>query len=310
MPNAERNEFVFKTNLNSCRKNRFTTKMDVSTIYAARSLPRPSLSDEIMAVISKLKISFRPMFPTRRPRQQQPRREAEDWRADALKDVVRKVREKDDPDYSEINGYINKLTKQTYTKMTTEILARIQKRDAMFRLRVTTLLFDRGIRQNFFAAIMADAYSDIIKVFPDASGDLLAQVAKFDELYDTDKLVVVPGSDEAGYDDAIIAWTKLKETKRGFAVYLSELFARGLIPDTIMEALMTHVLTDLRDSLSAPKTETKEEHVDALVRFVFVMASKMPEIKNAIKGILAIPKADAPCLNSKSRFKLDDALKV
>lgn len=283
--------------------------MDIATLYAARNLPRPSLSEEIANIIAKLKISFKPTFPRRR--QQQARRsEPDDWRADALKDVVRKVREKDDPDYDEINSYINKLTKQTYTKMIVEIIARIEKRDPLFRLRVTTLLFDRGIRQNFYAAIMADAYADIIKVFPDASGDLLAQVAKFDELYDTNKLVVVPGSEDAGYDEAIIAWTKLKETKRGFAVYVSELFARGLIPEETMNALMTHVFTDLRESLGAPKTATKEEHVDALVRFVFAMASKMPGIKDAIRGILAVPKADAPCLNMKSRFKLEDALKV
>jgi hypothetical protein len=281
--------------------------MEIATIYSARDLPRPSLPDEIKDIISKLKISFKAAYRRARPTRSV---ETEDWRNSVLLDVVRKVRENDDPDYDEINSFINKLTKQTYTKMITEILARIDKRDEMFRLRVTTLLFDRGIRQNFFASLMADAYADIIKMFPDASGDLLSQVAKFDELYDTNKLIVVPGSEDAGYDEAIIAWTKLKETKRGFAVYVSELFARGLIPDETMTALMTHVFTDLRESLTAPKTPTKEEHVDALVRFIFAMASKMPDIKNAIKAILAVPKAEAPCLNMKSRFKLEDALKV
>jgi hypothetical protein len=281
--------------------------MEIATIYSARDLPRPSLPDEIKDIISKLKISFKAAYRRARPTRSV---ETEDWRNSVLLDVVRKVREKDDPDYDEINSFINKLTKQTYTKMITEILARIEKRDEMFRLRVTTLLFDRGIRQNFFASLMADAYADIIKMFPDASGDLLSQVAKFDELYDTNKLIVVPGSEDAGYDEAIIAWTKLKETKRGFAVYVSELFARGLIPDETMTALMTHVFTDLRESLTAPKTPTKEEHVDALVRFIFAMASKMPDIKNVIKAILAVPKAEAPCLNMKSRFKLEDALKV
>jgi hypothetical protein len=284
-----------------------SSNMEIATIYSARDLPRPSLPDEIKDIISKLKISFKAAYRRARPTRSV---ETEDWRNSVLLDVVRKVREKDDPDYDEINSFINKLTKQTYTKMITEILARIEKRDEMFRLRVTTLLFDRGIRQNFFASLMADAYADIIKMFPDASGDLLSQVAKFDELYDTNKLIVVPGSDDAGYDEAIIAWTKLKETKRGFAVYVSELFARGLIPDETMTALMTHVFTDLRESLTAPKTPTKEEHVDALVRFIFAMASKMPDIKNAIKAILAVPKAEAPCLNMKSRFKLEDALKV
>ena len=289
------------------RNKEQSSNMEIATIYSARDLPRPSLPDEIKDIISKLKISFKAAYRRARPTRSV---ETEDWRNSVLLDVVRKVREKDDPDYDEINSFINKLTKQTYTKMITEILARIEKRDEMFRLRVTTLLFDRGIRQNFFASLMADAYADIIKMFPDASGDLLSQVAKFDELYDTNKLIVVPGSDDAGYDEAIIAWTKLKETKRGFAVYVSELFARGLIPDETMTALMTHVFTDLRESLGTPKTPTKEEHVDALVRFIFAMASKMPDIKNAIKAILAVPKAEAPCLNMKSRFKLEDALKV
>ena len=289
------------------RNKEQSSNMEIATIYSARDLPRPSLPDEIKDIISKLKISFKAAYRRARPTRSV---ETEDWRNSVLLDVVRKVREKDDPDYDEINSFINKLTKQTYTKMITEILARIEKRDEMFRLRVTTLLFDRGIRQNFFASLMADAYADIIKMFPDASGDLLSQVAKFDELYDTNKLIVVPGSEDAGYDEAIIAWTKLKETKRGFAVYVSELFARGLIPDETMTALMTHVFTDLRESLTAPKTPTKEEHVDALVRFIFAMASKMPDIKNAIKAILAVPKAEAPCLNMKSRFKLEDALKV
>lgn len=281
--------------------------MDIQSIYAARNLPRPSVPQEVKDIIAKLKISFKPRFypPTRRRE-----KEADDWRESALADVVRKVRERDDPDYDEINAYLNKLTKQTYTKLILEILARMEKRDALFRLRVTTLLFDRGIRQNFFAPLMADAYSDIIKKFPDATQDLLAQVSRFDELYDTGKLVVIPSSEDAGFDEAVIAWTKLKEMKRGYAVYVAELFGRGLIPEDIMTTMVNLVFADMLESLAAPKTAVKEEHVDALVRFVFAMAGKMQLVKTKIREILAIPRGDAPCLNMKSRFKLEDALKV
>ena len=107
----------------------------------------------------------------------------------------------------------------------------------------------------------------------------------------------------------MIAWTKLKETKRGFAVYVAELFGRGLIPEEIVMAMVDAVFTDLRDSMGTPKTAVKEEHVDALVRFVFVMASKMSIVKTRIREILALPRGDVPCLNMKSRFKLEDALK-
>lgn len=278
--------------------------MEIATLYAARDLPRPSLSQDILDTIAQLKISFKPSF------RRAARRRDENWREAALMDAVRKVRERDDPDYDDIIGFLNKLTKQTYTKLVTEILSRIEKRDQLFRLRVSTLLFDRGVRQNFFAALMADAYSDIIKRFPDASNDLLTQVAKFDDLYDMKKIVVLPSADDPKFEEIACEWGKLKETKRGFAVYVSELYSRGLIPDESMDAFITPVLADLRETIGAPKTAVKEEHVDALVKLVFTMASKLPSIKQHIRDILALPRTETPCLNMKSRFKLEDALKA
>ena len=135
--------------------------MDVATVYAMRTTPRAPLDESVYEIISRLKISFKP--PPRKPFAR--RREAfealPNWRESALSDVVRKVREKDDPDYDEINAIINKLSKQNFEKLMGDLLTRLEKRDAMFRLRVTTLLFDRGIRQNVFAPIMADAYAGL-----------------------------------------------------------------------------------------------------------------------------------------------------
>jgi hypothetical protein len=277
--------------------------MEIADIYAIRDLPRPSLSQEILDIISQLKISFKPAF------RRAPRRRDENWRDAVLLDTVRKVRERDDPDYDVIVGSLNKLTTQTYTKLMTDILERVGKRDQLFRLRVTTLLFDRGVRQNFFAPLMADAYADIIKKSPDASNDLLTQVAKFDELYDVNKIIVLPSADDPNFEQIAMEWGKLKETKRGFAVYIAELYSRGLIPDDIMNGFVTQVFADLREAVAAPKTSVKEEHVDALVKFVFAISSKIPSTKAAIRELLAVPRAEVPCLNMKSKFKLEDALK-
>ena len=281
--------------------------MEVQTIYAGRSLPRPSLTDDILATISKLKISFK--APFRRPFVNKKRGDTSNWRESALADVVRKVREKDDPDYDEINSKINKLTKQTYSKLMLDILEILAKRDEMFRLRVTTLLFDRGIRQNFYAGIMADAYKDIVQKSPDALHDLMTQIQMFDTLYDASKVIVVPLSSDPGYDEAIIQWTKQKETKRSFAVYVSELYTRGLIPEETMAGFVKTVVNDLTESIRREKTSTNEEHVDALVRFVFAVASKVPSIKDSVRQVLKIPKTETPSLNMKSRFKLEDSLK-
>ena len=286
---------------------KYIRSMEVQTIYAGRSLPRPSLTDDILATIAKLKISFK--APFRRPFVNKKRGDTSNWRESALADVVRKVREKDDPDYDEINSKINKLTKQTYSKLMLDILDILAKRDEMFRLRVTTLLFDRGIRQNFYAGIMADAYKDIVQKSPDALHDLMTQIQMFDTLYDASKVIVVPLSSDPGYDEAIIAWTKQKETKRSFAVYVSELYSRGLIPEETMAGFVKTIINDLTESIRREKTSTNEEHVDALVRFVFAVAGKVPSIKDSVREVLKIPKTETPSLNMKSRFKLEDSLK-
>lgn len=283
--------------------------MDIQTIYAARALPRPSLPEEITLLISKLKISFKPLFRRAFVSRSRATASAPDWREAALVDVVRKVREKDDPDYDEISAAMNKLSKANYTKLMTDVLARLTKRDALFRLRVTTLLFDRGVRQTFFATMMADAYKDIAAAHPEALQDLSLQTTMFDKLYDMENVTIVPASTDPGFDDAIIAWTKQKETKRGFAVYVSELYSRGLVPEDTMMGFLKTVMEDLSTSIRVPKTNASEEHVDALVRFLFAVASKMP-LRALIAPVLAVPKAETPSLNFKSRFKLDDAAKA
>jgi len=173
--------------------------MDIGVIYAARALPRPSLGDDILATISKLKISFKPPF--RRNNFRAKRTEEDNWRNNALVAAVRRVKEKDDADYSEIVSNINKLSKANYTKLMTDFLERVAKRDAMFRLRVTTLLFDVGVKSTFFGPIMADAYKDIVAAHPDALQDLATQTSLFETLYDTYKIGVVPASSESGYDE-------------------------------------------------------------------------------------------------------------
>ena len=281
--------------------------MDIAVIYAARALPRPSLGDDILATISKLKISFKPPF--RRTNFRAKRQEDDNWRNSALVAAVRKVKEKDDPDYSEIVSNINKLSKSNYTKMMTDFLSRIAKRDAMFRLRVTTLLFDFGVKSTFFGPIMADAYKDTAAAHPDALQDLATQTSMFDTLYDTATIVVVPLSSAPGYDEAIIAWTKQKEIKRGFAAFVAELYSRGLVPEETMSGFLKQVFDDLRESVKAPKTPANEEHVDALVRFAFAVATKV-SVRVSIQSVLVIPKVETLSLNMKSRFKLEDAAKL
>jgi hypothetical protein len=284
--------------------------MDVQSIYAARSLPRAEIDPALADIISRLKLSFKPVFrkPYQAPVGRRKQEDPANWRESALADVVRKVREKDDPDYDAVGSAINKLSKTNYVKLSGDILTLLAKRDGLFRLRVTTLLFDRGIRQPFFAPILADLYADLVKANADALGDLSIQIQMFETLYDTGNVTMIPSSDDPKYDEAVIAWTKQKELKRGFAVYLGDLYSRGLISQETMTKDVTAILDDLRESVRTPKSKVKEEHVDALVRFVFAVASKV-DIRTPIRDLLALPRAETPNLTMKSRFSLEDALK-
>jgi hypothetical protein len=281
--------------------------LTVSSIYALRPSVKQPLPDSVIEVFSKLRTSFRPVF--RRPPRREPPTEAANWRQNVLVETLRKVREKDDADYDEINAAINKLSKPTYSKLTDMIKTKLAARDAMFRLRVTTLLFDRGIRQNFYASMLADLYSDIVQLSEDARQDLMTQVSMFDALYDTSAVTIVPSSTDSGFDAALIAWTKQKETKRGFAVYTSELYSRGLIPEATMSVFVSTVVDDLRETIGHTKTPPVEEHVDHLVRFLAAVAPKVKEVKPKVAEILKIPRTDTPSLTMKSRFRLEDVAK-
>jgi hypothetical protein len=281
--------------------------LTVSSIYALRPSVKQPLPDSVIEVFSKLRTSFRPVF--RRPPRREPPTEAANWRQNVLVETLRKVREKDDADYDEINAAINKLSKPTYSKLTDMIKTKLAARDAMFRLRVTTLLFDRGIRQNFYASMLADLSSDIVQLSEDARQDLMTQVSMFDALYDTSAVTIVPSSTDVGFTDALIAWTKQKETKRGFAVYTSELYSRGLIPEATMSVFVSTVVDDLRETIGHTKTPPVEEHVDHLVRFLAAVAPKVKEVKPKVAEILKIPRTETPSLTMKSRFKLEDVAK-
>jgi hypothetical protein len=123
-------------------------------------------------------------------------------------------------------------------------------------------------------------------------------------------VTIVPSSSDAGFDDALIAWTKQKETKRGFAVYTSELYSRGLIPETTMSTFVSTIVDDLRESILQKKTPPVEEHVDHLVRFLAAVAPKVKEVKPKVAEILKIPRTETLSLSMKSRFKLEDSVKA
>ena len=79
--------------------------MDVPSIYALRPSVKQPLPDSVVEIFSKLRTSFRPVF--RKPHRREPPAEPANWRQNVLVETLRKVREKDDADYDEINAAID-----------------------------------------------------------------------------------------------------------------------------------------------------------------------------------------------------------
>lgn len=297
--------------------------MDVATLYALRSAPKIPLSSVTTDAIAKMRLTamaYRPSAHAHHGKRPYHRRTTpstslpDNWRLKALAEVHRRVKEREDPDYDVVVESVNKLSKEHFDKFVNETLAVLQKRDHVFRLRVSTLLFDRGVQQNFFAPLIASFIQVLAREHEGIREDILAQVEMFDTLYDASKVILVPSSNDPTYDDTIIAWTKQKEKKRGFAVLVGELFNVGIIPIVTIELLLRSIASDLEMSSTQTADPAVEEHVDHLARFVFAVAPNLkgvlPIFVNQIQDVLGMPRSSTPCLNMKSRFKLEDALKL
>lgn len=297
--------------------------MDVATLYALRSAPKIPLSSVTTDAIAKMRLTamtYRPSAHVHHGKRSYHRRTPtapalpDNWRQKAMMEVHRRVKEREDPDYDVVVESVNKLSKEHFKTFVEETLAVLKKRDHVFRLRVSTLLFDRGVQQNFFAPLIASFIQVLAREHEGVHEDILTQVEMFDMLYDASKVILVPSSSDPTYDDTIIAWTKQKEKKRGFAVLVGELYNVGIIPLPTMELLLRSIAHDLEASAAQMKDPCVEEHVDHLGRFVFAVAPNLkgglPLFVNKIREILGMPRPSMQCLNMKTRFKLEDALKL
>jgi len=292
--------------------------LTVAQVYGVRFAEKLSLPKIVQDNIAKLRITpvaFKPYRPpARAPYRAKP---AENWRENALVEAVRRVKERDDPEYDEVFGSLNKIAPRTLDKMSDKVVSNIKKRDEIFRLRVTTLLFDMAISQSGYAILMADCAKKLVSEIPDIREDLLAQTEMFPKLYNMTETLTYPSSEEAGYADKVVEWMKLKDKRRGYAKFVTQLFVRDLVGEQTVGECMTHVASDLTGMAKQPKTEQSEENTTQYVDFLFETTKILPDtakelrilMKTFIQSVLDIPRPELPSLNMRSRFKIEDALK-
>lgn len=282
-------------------------------MYSMRFIQKIDLPEIIKQNISKLRLVQAAYRPGRFVRKVQD----SNWREKVLVDYVRRVREVEDPDYDQIFSILNKVAKPTLDALSTEAIAILAKRDKEFRLRVTTLLFDKAIRGSFYAGIMAEFALKLNSVIPEVSEDLEANASMFGTLYDMSGTLTFPRADEEGFEDKIVAWSKQKDVRRGYSRFLTHLYIVELVPGKILHESMQKVLGDLEDTVVQAKTEKSEENVTQYADFLFEIAKLLPKtavelrglIQSRVTAVLKRPRAELPSLNMRSRFKLEDTFK-
>jgi len=289
-------------------------------IYSVRFGPKLALPSGIQESIARLRLvpaTYRPLRPVRPKYVTKKREDSDNWRSRAIIDCVRRVRETADPQYDEMFGIFNKVTPQNMDKLSVDAIGILKARDQQFRLRVTTLLFDKAIRGSAYAGVMADLAKRLNTVIPDVSEDLETHVQMFGSLYDMSGTLTFPKVEDADFNEKVIEWAKQKDVRRGYARFLTHLYSRELVTGQALQESMQKVIQDLNDTLVQPKSEQSEENVTQFADFLFEIAKLLKPTAIELRGlilssvdtVLKRPRPELPSLNMRSRFKLEDTVK-
>lgn len=300
--------------------------MNPESLYALKNtnlLPLPKMVAEVIQTLHRVQV---PQGFVKKPRVHRLQRKthadmAADWRTAALVDVRRRVKEKDDPEYAEVFSILNKLSKQTYDKLSDQVLALLQKRsaDPLFRLRVVTLIFTKSIDQQAWHELYASLLKKIADSYPPETDDgesvicddlrVSCNLDSFSKLY-AEEAVVLPAGDSEGFDDAVIQWTKQKARRRGFMLIMTDLFKMELVDETLMKDALDVLLSDIQEAVGCPKTSATEEYLAQTISTLFDMVSALRGniILKPVKPIV-LPYLSAG-LPMRCKFKLEDVVKM
>lgn len=239
----------------------------------------------------------------------------ENWRRELLADLKATIRNKDDPDYEAIIGIVNRVVASNVHEKAASVLEIVEKRsDDKFRMRAVNLMFDRGVSAPFYAKVMADLFEKLSETNSHIRDDLqvYCSMDTFIRLFDDATLITFPESTDPDFDDKVCLCMKQKERRRGFAIFTTELYLRGLVPDTLINDALSSVIFDLEHNIKKPNNKILSESIDGIVTFMTEISklTDIPIIREEAEKILTIPKAECHNLGMRSRFRLEDCVRV
>jgi hypothetical protein len=299
--------------------------MTPSELYALRTTNLLPIPAAVMDTIASMQLVPVAQVYSKKPTgYKKPFIVSSSWRSEALITLTKtEFKSKDDPDYSIIKGITNKIASSTIGKGAAEILEIIKKRDQMFRLRIVALMFDRGVSMPFFSKLIANVFDILFKDLPALKDDLQfsCSAEAFDKMFDHNTTLVCPSSEEPDYEDKLCKFMKMKELRRGFAMFVTELHIRGLVDEDVISHTVKNTIEDLASLIVKPDDKMIIENVDQMVTLLFetckVISTRYGKehiivklIQQKAREIVAIPKTTTTCLGMRSRFKLEDTAKL
>lgn len=295
--------------------------LTVTDIYGVRFADKLiSLPLGVLAKIERLRVTPVPYKPVRVFNRNATRFRStpttpDNWRENVLKDFVRRVKEREDPEYSDIFSIFNRISPSNVDKLSADVVTLIQKRDQTFRLRVSMLLFDKAITgQSFFSSLMAECAARMHDAIPEISDDLQSQISMFPTLYNMTETLTYPKDVTDPYNEELIQWTKQKEKRRAYAKFMMELFALGLITEESVKTAFEQVVNELNSTACLEKTTQTEENTSQFATFLFECSKNTKGqlrayLRESLDAFIKSPRESLPSLNMRSRFKVEDALK-
>jgi hypothetical protein len=293
--------------------------LNPDVMYSLRFSSLLKLPTVVQDVISSMHLT--PVAPTfiRKPNFKKFKKNADtddDWRRELLIDLKATIRNKDDPDYETIIGIVNRIVASNVIEKATSILEIISKRsqDEKFRMRAVNLIFDRGVTAPFYSKVMADLLEKLTDINPLIRDDLqiYCSMDTFNKLFDDAAVIVFPESNDPDFDDKVCQWTKQKERRRGFGIFITELYLRSLVPESLINEALSSVIQDLENNIKKPSNKILLESIDQIITFMseILKLTDVPIVRTTAQAILATPKAECFNLGMRSRFRLEDCIRV
>jgi hypothetical protein len=301
--------------------------LTIAQVYSVRfgvKLPLPKSVQDNIAKLRITPVAYKPFRPPPKHGSFRPKHEhhsrsiiPENWREKSLSTYVSILKDKGDPDYFEVFAILNKICVANLKQLSGQLIEILRKRDQEFRLRVTTLLFDKAISEHLFAGVLADCAVQLNIEFSEVSEDFTTQAKMFTKLYDINTTLTYPSLSESNFADKVVHWMKQKDKRRGYAKFLTQLFVRNLVPEDVIVASIKDVIIEMDLTAKQLKNEQTEENTTQYVDFLFESSKVLPAsavelkktIKNALVEFLAISRPEVPNLCMRSRFRLEDTLK-